>query len=275
MLFRSEELNDVEKKAPLAVYAAEYWVHHAQFEDVASRIKGMEDLFDPNKPYFAAWRGLYDIELPPSGSAFGHFGNLSSGLRTPLYYAAFCGFANIVEQLIAKHPQDVHTRCGRYKTPAVAALAGRHFQLAQVLHRSQSSLEPRGCCDVTPLHSAAYHGDLETVQVLLECGVDVNAKNTLGYTPLDFALSGGHNNEVRVALLSIAQGADPNTRNVKGCMSLRRASESGRMKIVCLLIEHGANVDVKDDTNERPYDAEVASGKQLNETIKLLLEQLH
>jgi hypothetical protein len=48
-----DERDDVEKKAPLAVYAAEYWVRHAQFEDVVSRIKGMEDLFDVDKPYFA------------------------------------------------------------------------------------------------------------------------------------------------------------------------------------------------------------------------------
>jgi hypothetical protein len=31
-----DEQDDVEKNAPLAVYAAEYWVRHAQFEDVAS-----------------------------------------------------------------------------------------------------------------------------------------------------------------------------------------------------------------------------------------------
>ncbi|KAI0269595.1 hypothetical protein BGY98DRAFT_1013582, partial [Russula aff. rugulosa BPL654] len=49
------------EEGPLAVYAAEYWVRHAQFEDVVSRIKGMEDLFDVDKPYFAAWRELHDI----------------------------------------------------------------------------------------------------------------------------------------------------------------------------------------------------------------------
>jgi hypothetical protein len=39
-----DEQDDVGKNAPLAVYAAEYWVRHAQFEGVTSRIKGMEDL---------------------------------------------------------------------------------------------------------------------------------------------------------------------------------------------------------------------------------------
>jgi ankyrin repeat protein len=107
------------------------------------------------------------------------------------------------------------------------------------------------------------------VQVLLECGVDVNTKNAYGHTPLDFALSRVQPNEV--ALLSIAQGADPNTRNMKGFTPLHRAAENGWIEIVRLLIEHGANIEVKDKERN---GAEVASGKQLNETIKLLLEHL-
>ena len=49
-----DEQDDIEKNAPLAKYAAEYWVRHAQFVDVVSRIKGMEYLFDTDKPYLAA-----------------------------------------------------------------------------------------------------------------------------------------------------------------------------------------------------------------------------
>ncbi|KAI0269599.1 hypothetical protein BGY98DRAFT_879076, partial [Russula aff. rugulosa BPL654] len=133
----NDERNDVMKNAPLAVYAAEYWVRHAQFEDVVSRIKGTEDLFDVDKPYFAAWRRLHDIDIkPPGGSVFFDF-----------TFEIF-----------------------------LAALAGRHFELAQVLHRNKASVEPRGHANNTPLHSAALHGDLEMVQVLLEFGVDVDAK---------------------------------------------------------------------------------------------------
>jgi hypothetical protein len=205
-----DEQDDVEKNAPLAVYAAEYWVRHAQFEDVASRIKGMEHLFDLDKPYFAAWRGLHDIDIrPPYGSVFYQFRQRSeSGANIPLYYAALCGFANLVEQLIPKHPEHVDAIDGYYRTPAVAALAGRHFQLAQVLHRNRSSVEPQGNFKNTPLHSAAYYGDLEMVQVLLEYGVDVNTTNDYDCTPLDFASMGGHHNKPRVARLLIEHEAD-------------------------------------------------------------------
>jgi ankyrin repeat protein len=97
----------------------------------------------------------------------------------------------------------VDTIDGYYVTSAVAALAGRHFELAKVLHRHKSSVEPRGYFDNTPLHSAAACGDLEMVQVLLEYGVDANAQNRFRRTPLDFALLGGHHNRLRVARLLI------------------------------------------------------------------------
>jgi hypothetical protein len=38
--------------------------------------------------------------------------------------------------LIVKYPQHVDNLGGYYVTPAVAALAGRYFQLAQLLHRN-------------------------------------------------------------------------------------------------------------------------------------------
>jgi Ankyrin repeats (many copies)/Ankyrin repeats (3 copies) len=268
-----DERDDVEKNAPLAVYAAFYWVRHAQFEDVMSRIKGTEDLFDVDKPYFAAWRELHDIDIiPPEGSVFFHF--TFGGRRTniPLYYAALCGFANLVEQLIVKHPQHVNAIGGWYRTPAVAALAGRHFQLAQVLHRNKSSVEPRGHDGNTPLHSAAFYGDLEMVQVLLEYGVDVNAQNVYRNTPLAYASLDGDRNDARVARLLIAHGADPNSGDLWGSTLLHRASRFGRIEIVRLLIEHGANVEAKDIWGETPLD--VASGEHREEIIKLLSEHI-
>ena len=268
-----DERDDVEKMAPLAVYAAEYWVHHAQFENVVLRIKGMEDLFDVDKPYFVAWRRLYDIDIESSsGSVFYQFTEEKFGKKTPLYYAALCGFANLVEQLMAKHPQHVNAIGGCYRTPAVAALAGRHFEVAQVLHRNKSSVEPKGISENTPLHSAAFYGDLEMVQVLLDYGVDVNAQNGNGDTPLDYASSNGHRNDAGVARLLIAHGADPNTRNMGGFTPLHEASNCGRVEIVRLLIEHGANV-VKDYWGRTPMHVAGGSG-QREEIIKLLSEHL-
>jgi Ankyrin repeats (3 copies)/Ankyrin repeat len=263
-----DEPDDIEK-APLARYAAEYWVRHAQFEDVVSCIKGMEYLFDLDKPYFAAWRQLYDIDIKAPYEAVFYLMNflLKPGANTPLYYAALCGFANLVEQLIIKYPEHVNAIDGHYMTPAVAALAGRYFQLAQVLHRNGSSVESRGDYGSTPLHSAVHRGDLEMVQVLLEFGVDVNAQNSNLLTPLIFA-STGYGDHLRVARLLIEQGADPNSRDWRGFTPLHHALERSRIEMACILIEHGASVEVKDNNGRTPLD--IASEEQREEIIKLL-----
>jgi hypothetical protein len=144
----SDELENVEKNAPLARYAAEYWVRHAQFEDVASRIKGMDYHFDLDKPYFVAWCRLFDIDIRPSGRSVSVFYDFTPLYRSyasnSLYYAALCGFSDLVERLMVKYPQHVNAISGYHMTPAVAALAGRHFQVAEVLHRIGSSVVPRG-----------------------------------------------------------------------------------------------------------------------------------
>jgi hypothetical protein len=266
-----DELNDVGKDAPLARYAAEHWVRHAQFEDVALRIKGMEYLFDMDKPYFAAWRQLHDIDTFPSDvSVFYEFTPIwKCGANTPLYNAALCGFPNLVERLIVKHPQHVGTIGGYYMTPAVAALAGRHFQVAQILHRNGSSVDPRGHLGKSPLHSAAYFEDLEIVQVLLDCGVDVNAQDILGHTPLDFA-SLGHFNDPRVVRSLLDYGADPNVGALDGLTPLHRASQNGRVEIARLLVEHGASVGMRDKWGRTPLD--VASGKRRDEIMELLVQ---
>ena len=123
---------------PLAEYAAEHWVTHAQFGEVSSRLrKGMEYLFDADKPQFELWVTLYNIDTQPNDQAtFYLFAPESETPADPLYYAALCGFHDLVEHLITKHPQDVNADGGRYVRPLVAALAGEHFQTADLLRNN-------------------------------------------------------------------------------------------------------------------------------------------
>src|ERR1700761_7095552 len=105
---RSEE-SGVRNFSPLARYAAEHWVTHAQDEKVSPCLrKAMEYLFDIEKPYFAAWLQLHDMD---NGGPFRLIFNLLTlGTKpgsTPLYYAALCGFQDLVEHLIVNNPSHV------------------------------------------------------------------------------------------------------------------------------------------------------------------------
>jgi ankyrin repeat protein len=165
------EDNSVRRSFSLAGYAAQYWVTHARFKSVSLSLqKAMENLFDLDKPHFATWLELYDINIRPSPSMGLSLSFLTVSLpynASPLYYAALCGFQDLVEHLVIKHPQHVNTNGSRYGTPLVAALAGRHFQTAKFLHNNGAQLDVHYENNNTPLHSAAWYGDLEMVQVLL------------------------------------------------------------------------------------------------------------
>ncbi|KAF8492977.1 hypothetical protein F5888DRAFT_857450 [Russula emetica] len=69
------QLNDhvvqdgIDNDSPLAQYAARHWVSHAQFQHVSSNIKGIEYLFDKDKPHFGSWLRLYDIDTKPDASS--------------------------------------------------------------------------------------------------------------------------------------------------------------------------------------------------------------
>ena len=247
----------------------------AQFEDVASRIKGMEDLFDLDKPYFVAWRQLFNID--GSGAlAFSQLIDITfqkSNAGTPLYYAALCGFSKLVEHLIVKYPEHMNAIGGCYGTPAVAALAGRHFHLAQVLHRNGSSVDPRCRDGFSTLQSAAiYGGDLEMVRILLDYGVDVNAQNECGYTALLYASYTPFNSDDPIVLgLLLDHRADLNVETKDGLTPLHIALGNRKIEKAGLLVERGASVEVQDKHGRTPLD--VASEEHRDKIITLLLER--
>ena len=171
---------------PLARYGAEHWTTHAQFE-VSSRLhKGMEYIFDANKPHFKVWVTLYDIDpYPYLDLPFFFFAQRHKSPAAPLYYAALCGFYDIVEQLITQHSQDVNADGGHYVRPLVAALAGEHFQTADLLHHNGADLDVRDWDGRTPLHAAAYFGNFEVVRKLIKYDpACINARDGGRSTPL-------------------------------------------------------------------------------------------
>ena len=110
--------------APLVQYAAEHWVAHAQVGSVASRIRdGMQCLFDPHKPYFSAWTMQYNVY------PF-HWAPLTDTKiqreAKPLYYAAFCGFHDLVEHLASKYPQYTNAIHGKAGTVLHSASHAGH-----------------------------------------------------------------------------------------------------------------------------------------------------
>ena len=276
VLLRTDDRVDqgvVGKASPLDGYAAQHWVSHAQFEGVSFRLQNaMERLFDVDKPYFAGWLRLYNIDSRLHDSPLRYFSSYSALQASPLYYAALCGFQDLVEHLIAKYPQQVNANGGMYLTPVVAALSRKHFQLAYLLHRHGSSVDPRDVDLWTPLHCAALSGDVELVRVLVELEADTSARSRSAHTPLHFISNGDSPNCPEVARYLLEHGADVNARATDGITPLHRASEFAKLGVARVLIDYGADVNAEDNDGWTPLWLASRPGSDSDEVVKLLLE---
>ena len=235
---------------PLASYAAQYWVDHAQFEDVATEIQhGMECLFDKDKPYFVAWNLLYNIDDRCS------YRKLPRSI--PLYYAALCGFRHLAEHLVDAHPQDVNARGGMHVTPLHAAVDKGHLGVAMLLLERGADIESRGSRTRTPLHMASYCGYADVVSLLIDHGADLNTETNNWETPLYLASEHGRKDAARSLL---EHGADPNHQNAEGFTPLRAAWKEGHVDNVRLLLNYGADAKSPDNRGNSPLHVVLQGG---------------
>ena len=101
----------------------------------------------------------------------------------------------------------------------------------------------------TALMLAAFNGNTELVELLLDKKANVNAADVAGRTPLMFGSSGPY--DLTVELL-LKRGAEVNVRDkVERFTALMFAAAEGNIAVVRVLLEHGADaeaVDVDGDT---------------------------
>src|SRR6266850_3726966 len=250
----------------VATYAAQYWVEHAQFDDVSSRIKYlMERLFDPSKSYFATWVQIYDIDHPF------HKGMSTSSPTppeaVPLYYAVLCGFRGLVEHLIFTYRQDINAKGGYYGTPLHAAIAKENVSITTLLLEHGADVAALNNRQLTPLHEASRHGNLDLMELLLNYHAQINACDGDGKTPLTHTPFKGF---LDAALFLLRNGATTDSRDNYGWTPLMSASQGGHLDIVRLLIENGATAEYNDNNGWTPLM--LASHGGHLDVVSLLLE---
>ena len=280
------------RNIPLAKYAAQYWVDHAGFERVASRIRdAMEYFLDADKSHWAAWSRVqmvdekFVIQPMKLQDAF------------PLYYASLGGLYDMAEHLVGKHPEQINARGGRRGTPLAAALHGKHFVVAELLYRNGASVDIRDAhsntplrtacivpapdtvqwllnhgADVntpTPLHSVAACGYSQVFRMLIEHNADIHIRNDRGETPLHYAASpypGAHVN-LDIMQILLDHGADPNARDNNNSTPLHHSSWFREMRIqgtaegTSLLLKHGAIIDAEDNEGRTPLQLALEHGR--------------
>lgn len=141
-----------------------------------------------------------------------------------------------------------------------AALVGDQQRLAALVAgdpKLVSAVSPLGW---RPLAYAAFGGNIAAVAFLLGKGADVNTRAGTRFknTPLQIALLCS---EAGAAKALLDRGADPNLRQTGDFVALHEAASTGRIDIMQLLIDHGAELSPRTVKGETPLAVAGRKGK--------------
>jgi ankyrin repeat protein len=128
---------------------------------------------------------------------------------------------------------------------------GDRQTFARLVGEDGAAVNLKGVGGTTPLMYAALYGDAASVRQLIEAGADTRASNDGGATALMWAID-----DPDKALLFLEHGADPNATSAENQTPFSIAlAIKAPATVVKLLLEHGANIDVKGSRGRNPFVA--------------------
>jgi ankyrin repeat protein len=136
----------------------------------------------------------------------------------PLHVAANEGLAEIV-WLLLLDGADLN-RLEQGWSALFLATTNPSSEIAELLLDAGAAVDV-GLYKETPLMRASGHGYLDTVQLLVARGADLNRADSQGHTPLHYAAEGGHHAVVKFLLDT---GADPSRLDASGYTAADAAS---------------------------------------------------
>ncbi|CAH1131964.1 unnamed protein product [Ceutorhynchus assimilis] len=179
--------------------------------------------------------------------------------------AIFSGALDEVEDLMV-HPEYVNCTDCEKRTPLHAAAFKGDSQIAQILLDNGARVNAKDGKWVTPLHRACAVNSDDTVNVLLKYQADVCARDRLWQTPLHIAAAHDAYNCVDKLLNFVP---NPNVTDRSGRTALHHAAYNGNTFVAQLLIERGCIVNACDKKDCRPIHCAVQMGHI--DTVELLL----
>jgi len=116
----------------------------------------------------------------------------------------------------------------------------------------------------TPLHVAAQQSSLAVVNLLIDKGADVNARDKVGRTPLHYALLAGRRD---VAKRLLERGADWRITTAEGMTCLHFAAMSNQPDLVRLCFQKGLSVDTASSLGTPLHVAALANAERAAEEL--------
>jgi uncharacterized protein len=132
-----------------------------------------------------------------------------------------------------------------------AAATGQRDHVADLLQRDPALAKSWSADGFTPLHLACFFSREEVSRLLLQHGAEVAAvsRNPMQVMPLHSAAA-VHN--LSIVCLLLEHGAPPNARQQQGWTALHSAAQNGDEAMVKVLLHHGANRAAANDEGITP-----------------------
>lgn len=188
--------------------------------------------------------------------------------RTALIEAASCACMRSLLILIDKGA-DLELGDIKGCTALMFAAQRDHSTTLKILIESGAALESQNYNGQASMSIVVERGHKECVKILVEAGADVRLQNAddFGYTPLLWAAIFGYS---KIIELLLDHGATIEVRDLKGRTALSIAALDGHIRCVDILLQRGAAVDVHDDDKKGYPPLTWAASRGHTKVVQLL-----
>lgn len=184
----------------------------------------------------------------------------SLNARTLFVKAVVNNWPDIVETLLRAEVNSNFICKGGFTPLYMAKLYG-HDEIVKILlvHKDKIDINIRDAYGETQLGIAAAKGDAKVAAMLINNGADPNIADNEGFTPLYIAKVRGHD-EIVATLLAHKDKLNLNIQDENGQTQLHIAALEGDLEVAKMLINNGADPDVKDMDGKTPFDLAQEAG---------------
>ena len=143
-----------------------------------------------------------------------------------------------------------------------AAATGKINHVIRLLARDPQLVNAYAEDGFQPLGLASYFGHYDTAEYLARAGASLNSpsRNELKATPLHSAAAAGH---YRIVHMLLELGADPNVREQGGFTPLHAAAQNGDVDTIRALLLGGADLTLKSQDGKLAVDIAMDAGHEM------------
>ncbi|UKZ61196.1 uncharacterized protein TrAtP1_002466 [Trichoderma atroviride] len=147
---------------------------------------------------------------------------------------------------------DVNAVTSDYRTALLIAVTEQQLDIVKALLKLNADLTLRDSSNRTPLLIAASLGNAEIFEVLLEQGADLDSQDEEGKTALHLALEAGNLALTKRLIELFKDKSLLDVQDSSGKTSLYQAAYSGMKLVIELLLEAGADVNIRSKAGKLP-----------------------